>query len=222
MKNFDPYPPKPKWEARDVYWSEEDLARRERFKDLIRPPAIPETTRFLGKKLRRTREEQGISIDQAVQGTRIQARFLDAIESGALELLPGGLYTRRFIENYARFLNFDLKAARNALLSGNATAELLKDSFSGVVNYNPGKASAKSGTETKLPRLGELLLYYFLSAEERDAFIGDVEQVYVAIEAKFGIKAAKIFFYKEMIDSMSPLIARFIARIIVAFLDEFK
>ncbi len=222
LKNFDPYPPKSQWEPHGIDWSEDRLQSKERFKDIIRPAKIPDTARFLGVKLRRVREGRGISIDQAVLGTRIQARFLDAIESGDLEGLPGGLYTRSFIEIYARFLNFDLRAVRTALLSSAATVELMGDSLSGIVNYNPVKSSAKSVTDTKLPRLGELLLYYFLSEEEREAFIGDVEQVYVAIEEKFGIRAAKIFFYKEIVDSMSPLLARFIARIIVSFLDEFK
>jgi transcriptional regulator with XRE-family HTH domain len=222
LKNIDPFPPKAKWEAQWVEWDEEHLRRKERFKDFIRPPKLPDTARFLGKKLRRAREAMGISIDQVAQGTFIKARFLDAIEMGNFEVLPGGLYTRRFIESYARFLKFDLNAVSTALLSGNATAEVLKDSFSGIRSYSPEKATVESTAETKLPRLGELLLYYFLSAEEREAFIGDVEQVYVAIEAKFGIRAAKIFFYKEILDSMSPLLARFIARIIVGILEEMK
>lgn len=221
-KVFDPYPPKPKWEAQWVDWNEEYLDRIERFKNQIRPPKMPETARLLGGKLRRAREAQGISIEQAAQSTCIQVKFLGAIEYGALESLPGGLYTRRFIESYARFLNFDLRVVSKALVASSTTAELLKDSFSRAVNYNLGSASAKSDTETKLPRLGELLLYCFLSEEERDGFLGDVEQVYVAIEVKFGIKAAKIFFYKEIINSMSPLLARFIARIILAFLDEMR
>jgi hypothetical protein len=59
-----------------------------------------------------------------------------------------------------------------------------------------------------------------LSEEECDAFLGDVEEKYAATEMKFGTWAAEIFFYKEILDSMSPLIARFFARIVPAILEE--
>jgi len=222
LRGWDPFPPKSKGDGEWVDWNEAHLERRERFKDLIRPPALPETARELGGKLRRTREARGISIDQAAKGTYIPVRHLTAIEHGDLDRLPGGLYTRRFIELYARFLNFDVKAVTRALRQSNATAELLKDSFSGAINYNHSKSSANNGTATRLPRLGKLLLHYFLSEEERDAFLGDVEEKYSDIEAKFGTRAAEIFLYKEIITSMSPLVARFIARIILAMLDEMK
>jgi transcriptional regulator with XRE-family HTH domain len=222
LRAWDPFPPKQKWSGERLYWDDEFLESRERFKNLIRPPDIPETARKLGAKLRRTREAQGISIEQAAQGTFIKAQHLHAIEHGELELLPGGLYTRRFIELYARFLNFDLKAVQNALLPSNATVEALKDSFTAAVNYNPAPTSTKREAATKLPRLGELLVYYFLSAEERDAFLGDIEEIYADIEAKFGTTEAVIFFYMEILNSMSPLLARFAARIVYAFLDEMK
>jgi transcriptional regulator with XRE-family HTH domain len=222
LRGWDPYPLKQKGEGEPVYWDEGHLERRERFKDLIRPAELPETARGLGGKLRRTREARGISIAQAAQSTFIQARYLEAIERGQIENLPGGLYTRRFIELYAQFLNFDGRAVSRALLPGTTVSELIKDSFSGVVNYNSGRASSTDATETKLPRLGEVLLYYFLSEEERDGFIGDVEETYSVIEVKFGTRAAEIFFYKEILNSMSPLLARFIARVILAMLNEMK
>jgi transcriptional regulator with XRE-family HTH domain len=222
LQGFDPFPPKERWEAEGVDWSEKYLEMKGRFKNRIRPAKIPETARALGQRLRRAREVLSISVAQAAKGTFLQARFIDAIECGELELLPGGLYTRRFIERYARFLNFDLWDVHSAFLSGNATVEVLKDSFSIGMSYAPRKVSAKSDEATKLPRFGELLLYFFLPNEERESFLGDVEQKYVAIEAKFGIRAAKVFFYKEILDSMSPLLARFIARIIVGILEEIK
>jgi transcriptional regulator with XRE-family HTH domain len=220
LRNWDPFPLKQKVDEGWVFWDDDYLRKRERFKDNIRPPAIPETARGLGVKLRTAREARGVTIEQAADATHIMAQQIEAIECGDLDHLPGGLYTRRFIELYARFLSFDLKAVSKALIPASVTAELLKDSFTSALNYKQGKSSAKSGTDAKLPRLGELLLYYFLPEEERDAFIGDMEEQYAAIEKKFGIRAAEIFFYKEILNSMSPLVARFLARIVHAILEE--
>ena len=219
LRNWDPFPPKPRWFGEWLYWDEGHLERRERFKNLIRPPEIPEAARELGARLRQTREAHGISIEHAAQVTYIKAQHLRAIEQGQLERLPGGLYTRRFIELYARFLKFDLKAVKKALLPSNATVEVLRDSFTAAVNYDLQAPSVTSETATKLPRLGELLVYYLLSAQERDAFLGDVEEIYADIEAKFGTTEAMIFFYMEILNSMSPLLARFVARVVSAFLD---
>jgi cytoskeleton protein RodZ len=61
----------------------------------------------LGARLRAAREEQGISLREAEQATRIRGAFLEAIEEGRLSDLPGEVYARGFIRNYARFLGLD-------------------------------------------------------------------------------------------------------------------
>lgn len=219
LKGWDPFPPQPKGEGELVSWDEGHLESRERFKEIIRPPAIPEAAREIGPELYQARKAKGISIDQAAAGTFIQPRYLQAIERGQIDKLPGGLYTRRFIERYAEFLNFDLGAVNQALQSA-AAAEVLKGSFAGVRDYNKVKVSGQSANTAKLPRFGELLLYIFLREEERDAFIGDIEEVYAEIADKFGPRAAEVYFWKEIVNSMSPLVVRFIARIVLAMLDE--
>lgn len=220
LQGWDPFPLQPKGEGESIWWDEVHLESREHFKEIIRPPAIPESAREIGPKLQQARKAKGISIAQVAAGTFIQPRYLQAIEEGQIEKLPGGLYTRRFIESYAQFLNFDLRAVSLALAQSTATTEVLKGSIAGVRDYNKGKVSSRGANTTKLPRFGELLLYYFLPEEERDAFIGDVEETYAEIVAKFGTRAAEVYFWKEIVNSMSPLMVRFIARIILAMLDE--
>jgi transcriptional regulator with XRE-family HTH domain len=219
-RNWDPFPLQ--WLPRWVEWNEEHLKMKERLKDLIRPDGLPESARSLGKKLRLEREAQGLSVNQVSSGTFIKPRYIEAIERGDFEQLPGGLYTRRFVEHYAKYISLDLAVVRKALLPSTATTEIIKDSFIGAVKYKYGKPSAQSSTATKLPRLGEMLLYYFLSSDERDAFIGDLEEKYAVIESEFGTTSAEFFFYTEVLNSMSPLIVRFIIRLIIAFMDEMK
>ncbi len=63
-----------------------------------------EATAFqaFGEVLRAARQAQHRSIDEVAQRTRINRRFLEAIESGDLAQLPPGPYTRAFLREYAR------------------------------------------------------------------------------------------------------------------------
>jgi cytoskeletal protein RodZ len=59
----------------------------------------------LGERLREARESQGISISQAAIETRILQRYLVALEDGDYQHLPGDVYARGFIRNYADYLS---------------------------------------------------------------------------------------------------------------------
>ena len=61
----------------------------------------------LGDALRQQREGMGVSIEQAAEDTRIREKFLQAIESGDYQSLPGTVYTKGFLRNYAGYLNLD-------------------------------------------------------------------------------------------------------------------
>ncbi|MFT8871306.1 MAG: helix-turn-helix domain-containing protein [Sporolactobacillus sp.] len=61
----------------------------------------------LGQALREAREKKGLSLDKLQEVTKIQRRYLQAIEEGRFEQLPGAFYTRAFIKNYAEALGFD-------------------------------------------------------------------------------------------------------------------
>lgn len=61
----------------------------------------------LGDALRSQREQMGVTLEQATEDTRIRAKFLQAIESGDYQSLPGSVYTKGFLRNYAGYLNLD-------------------------------------------------------------------------------------------------------------------
>ncbi len=58
----------------------------------------------LGERFRQAREALGISITEASTATRILPRYLQAIEAGDVASLPGDVYARGFVRNYAQLL----------------------------------------------------------------------------------------------------------------------
>lgn len=60
-----------------------------------------------GEKLRREREMRGVSLREIADATKISGRFLQALEEGRTDVLPGGLFPRAFVRQYASFLGLD-------------------------------------------------------------------------------------------------------------------
>jgi cytoskeleton protein RodZ len=60
-----------------------------------------------GENLRRERELRGISLHEIAEATKISVRFLQALEQDRLDVLPGGIFPRAFIKQYARYLGLD-------------------------------------------------------------------------------------------------------------------
>lgn len=61
----------------------------------------------IGETLRRERLRQGLDLEDVSQETKISARLLEAIESDQWDRLPGGVFTRNFVRQYARALGLD-------------------------------------------------------------------------------------------------------------------
>jgi cytoskeletal protein RodZ len=60
-----------------------------------------------GENLRRERELRGVSLREIAEGTKITVRFLEALEDDRIEVLPGGLFPRSFVRQYATFVGLD-------------------------------------------------------------------------------------------------------------------
>ena len=65
---------------------------------------------MLGEKLRKERERQRLSIKDIEQGTSIRGLYLEAIEKEDWATLPGDVYAKGFVRNYANFLKIDADA----------------------------------------------------------------------------------------------------------------
>ena len=62
----------------------------------------------LGTYLKEQRETLGISLEQIQSTTKIQKRYIVAIEEGDYKQLPGAFYARAFIKTYAEALGLDV------------------------------------------------------------------------------------------------------------------
>lgn len=63
-----------------------------------------------GEHLRREREMRGVSLEEISSATRIQGKFLEAIEAEQWEKLPGGVFNRGFVKSVAHYLGLDEEA----------------------------------------------------------------------------------------------------------------
>ena len=61
----------------------------------------------VGEMLRSTRQEKGISLREAEEATKIRLKYLEALENGTYEEIPGRVYALGFVRNYARYLGLD-------------------------------------------------------------------------------------------------------------------
>ncbi|MBM9560244.1 DUF4115 domain-containing protein [Limosilactobacillus fermentum] len=61
----------------------------------------------VGKKLREAREKKGLTLDDLQQATKIQKRYLIAIEDEKFDELPGDFYVRAFVKQYADTVGLD-------------------------------------------------------------------------------------------------------------------
>lgn len=61
----------------------------------------------LGEKLTKFRSEAHLSVPDMAKATKIQAKYIEALERGQYEKLPADVYVRGYLRSYARYLNID-------------------------------------------------------------------------------------------------------------------
>jgi len=67
----------------------------------------------IGEVLQRAREDMGATLEDVEKETKIRRKYIIALEKDNFDVLPGRVYVRGFLRNYARFLGMDGEALVN-------------------------------------------------------------------------------------------------------------
>jgi cytoskeletal protein RodZ len=70
-------------------------------------PELTPSGPSLPDRLAAARDRKGVDLLRAERDTKIRARYLSALERGDYRVLPGAVYTRGFLRNYAIYLGLD-------------------------------------------------------------------------------------------------------------------
>ena len=74
-------------------------------------PSLSKRMTSLGATFRREREARGVSLEEIAEETKIGIRLLRAIENEQFDRLPGGIFNKSFVRQYARYLGLDEETA---------------------------------------------------------------------------------------------------------------
>jgi len=69
-----------------------------------------------GEALRRERELRGITLREVAESTKVNLRYLEALERNDFEHLPGGVFNRGFVRAYSQYIGVDPDAMVDAYL----------------------------------------------------------------------------------------------------------
>lgn len=98
----------------------------------------------IGEILKEARIEKGYTLDDLQQTTKIQRRYLQAIEDGNTDILPGRFYARAFVKQYADIVGLDGEKLLEEHL--NETSKQASEDFAEQVNVPPSRSTqAKRG-----------------------------------------------------------------------------
>lgn len=79
---------------------------------------------MLGDKLREARERKKLTIKDIEKGTSIRSLYIEALENGKYGQLPGEVYVKGFIRNYANFVGLDASAMVKEYLEENHSEQI--------------------------------------------------------------------------------------------------
>ena len=102
-----------------------------------------------GDTLRQEREFRGISLDAITKVTKISNRHLVALEQEHFEVLPGGVFNKSMVREYARVVGLDQEEWVGRYLSAHQPAKEIDDD--GWIRFaeNASKARGDSGRRSR-------------------------------------------------------------------------
>lgn len=134
----------------------------------------------LGQFLKQARVEKNISIEEIQEITKIRKRYLEAIENGEYDVLPGQFYARAFIKSYSEAIGLNAEDVLQQYT--NDLPQVPKAPLDTAVRKR------KRNVKTSSPKLGKwisrLVFYLFLFIV---AFV-----IYIAVVNNLGFEQDQI------------------------------
>ncbi len=96
-----------------------------------------------GERLRREREMRNISLDDIAATTKVGTRLLRALEDEQFDQLPGGIFNKGYVRQYAKFVGIDEEQAVTDYLQ--AVHEAVPDM----------RGNAEQNTSSRFERVGD-------------------------------------------------------------------
>ncbi len=112
----------------------------------------------IGEILKKARIEKGYTLDDLQQTTKIQKRYLEAIEQGNTEILPGRFYARAFVKQYADIVGLDGEELLDQYYQ--VSAEEVNEEFAESISASPSRVQGKKGNV--LNNMGDQLPTFFI------------------------------------------------------------
>ena len=116
---------------------------------------------MIGDLLRRERERQNLSIKDIEKATSIRALYIDAIEKGEYKTLPGEVYAKGFVRNYANYLKLNANEIVNAFNEEMHPQEELQESAgsSSAEEARQEQSAERNREEYRGPKITSLESY---------------------------------------------------------------
>jgi cytoskeletal protein RodZ len=119
-----------------------------------------------GETLKRERELRQISLREISEATKVNLRYLDALERDDFRHLPGGVFNKGFVRAYAQFIGVDPETMVNAYLEEDGRQQARAARAGGAAPRAPEAAgpSGSSGVPAWLIAIVVILLLLVLTA----------------------------------------------------------
>ena len=136
-----------------------------------------------GETLRRERELRQISLREISEATKINLRYLEALERDDFRHLPGGVFNKGFVRAFAQFIGIDGDAMVMAYLD----EERSQEARSPAVSTEPPPATAPAGVRWWVATLIAVLVLLVVAAGLTALGYGPLASKFKSLRGEAGI-----------------------------------
>jgi len=121
---------------------------------MVKPKKAQAPDEGIGSRLKKAREEKGISLEEAHRQTKMHPNVLQALEEDKLEHVLGKTYVKAFLKKYANYLGLDDKA----IVREYDTAHAAEAKEGPVLKQEPLTQEKKRPNNTTIIRVASVIL----------------------------------------------------------------